>query len=101
MLRRVMLSVGMFVADNTDGTSGDAQPVFAMSGDSHSEDVTIPSVFLFQKEGTIVKAYAKQSTAVHGMNLIVRLGGKAEAIRKSYLIKLLTTSTPSLGASHL
>ena len=42
------------VADNNDGSSSEGSPLFAMSGDGQS-DVTIPMVFLFNKEGAVLE----------------------------------------------
>ena len=49
-----------------------------MSGDSHSEDVSIPSVFLFRKEGDVLRQYAKESIEKNNIRLRVRLAGKAK-----------------------
>ncbi|OWF50523.1 ER degradation-enhancing alpha-mannosidase-like protein 3 [Mizuhopecten yessoensis] len=46
---------GSIVIDNTEGSSSDSHALFAMSGDGQ-QDVEIPLVFLFHKEGqTILK----------------------------------------------
>lgn len=47
--------------------------MFAMSGDSHSEDVKIPSVFLFRKEGDALRGHAQNSIEVNNIRLTVRL----------------------------
>lgn len=46
-------AVGGIVVDNTEGSSSDTAQVFAMSGDG-TNDVNIPVVFLFHKEGKIL-----------------------------------------------
>ncbi|XP_066297953.1 ER degradation-enhancing alpha-mannosidase-like protein 3 [Branchiostoma lanceolatum] len=51
------------VIDNTQGTSSDTSPVFAMSGDG-VKDVYIPSVFLFQKEGHLLMDAIKEHGTV-------------------------------------
>ncbi|KAK6195946.1 hypothetical protein SNE40_001268 [Patella caerulea] len=43
-------AIGGIVLDHNEGTSGEVQALFAMSGDGR-EDITIPMVFLFHKEG--------------------------------------------------
>ncbi|XP_072015808.1 ER degradation-enhancing alpha-mannosidase-like protein 3 isoform X2 [Amphiura filiformis] len=46
-------AVGGIVVDNTEGSSSDTSQVFAMSGDG-TNNVNIPAVFLFHKEGRIL-----------------------------------------------
>ena len=46
-------AVGGIVVDNTEGSSSDTSQVFAMSGDG-TNNVNIPMVFLFHKEGKIL-----------------------------------------------
>lgn len=41
---------GVIIIDDVRGTTADNQPMFVMSGDG-KENVTIPVVFLFSKEG--------------------------------------------------
>jgi hypothetical protein len=49
--------IGVIVIDNSEETSYSSSPMFAMSGDG-SNDVTIPALFLFGKEGReLVLAY--------------------------------------------
>ncbi|ESP01710.1 hypothetical protein LOTGIDRAFT_139192 [Lottia gigantea] len=43
-------AIGGIVLDHNEGTTGHSQALFAMSGDGQ-EDITIPMVFLFYKEG--------------------------------------------------
>ena len=69
--------------DNSE-KSGEGQPMFAMSGDSHSEDVKIPSVFLFQKDGDIVRNHAKDYVETRNLRLKVRLSGTHDKTSKSF-----------------
>eukprot|EP00794_Sanderia_malayensis_P017887 gene17887-19669_t len=69
-------ALGVIIIDHNEGTSADDQPVFAMSGDNHSEDVSIPSVFLFRKEGDILRQFAQRVRQEFGLYLSVRLTGK-------------------------
>ena len=46
-------AVGGIVVDSTEGSSSDTAQVFAMSGDG-TNDVIIPLVFMFHKEGKIL-----------------------------------------------
>ncbi|XP_065067856.1 ER degradation-enhancing alpha-mannosidase-like protein 3 [Rhopilema esculentum] len=75
-------AVGVIIIDNNENTSVD-QPLFAMSGDSHSEDVSIPSVFLFRKEGDVLRQYAKESIEKNNIRLRVRLAGKPKKKEQS------------------
>jgi hypothetical protein len=43
--------IGLIVIDNTDETSYSTSPMFAMSGDGTADQITIPALFLFGKEG--------------------------------------------------
>ena len=52
--------------------------MFAMSGDSHPDDVKIPSVFLFRKEGDVLRQYAKDSINENNIRLQVRLAGNPQ-----------------------
>ena len=68
---------GVFCADNLEGSSIDTQPIFAMSNDEeNSEDVKIPAVLLFSKEGQILKN-AIAALADSNQRLTVRLASKA------------------------
>ena len=56
--------------------------MFAMSGDSHSEDVKIPSVFLFRKDGDILRKHAKDSIESRNLRMIVRLASARDQTSK-------------------
>lgn len=47
-------AAAVIVIDNVPGSTADDQPMFAMSGDG-VDDVKIPVVFLFTREGDIIK----------------------------------------------
>ncbi|KAJ3599464.1 hypothetical protein NHX12_033425 [Muraenolepis orangiensis] len=48
-------AVGGIVIDDNDGSSSDTAPLFQMAGDGHStDDVHLPILFLFHKEGNIL-----------------------------------------------
>ncbi|MBN3295654.1 EDEM3 protein, partial [Amia calva] len=48
-------AIGGIVIDDKEGSSSDTAPLFQMAGDGRStDDITIPLLFLFHKEGTIV-----------------------------------------------
>jgi len=49
-------AIGGVVVDNNEGSTSDTAPLFAMSGDG-KEDVSIPLVFLFHKEGVKLQEY--------------------------------------------
>ncbi|MBN3322845.1 EDEM3 protein, partial [Atractosteus spatula] len=48
-------AIGGIVIDDNEGSSSDTAPLFQMAGDGRStDDITIPLLFLFHKEGNIV-----------------------------------------------
>lgn len=49
------------IIDHVEGTTSASSQLFGMSGDSNSNDVTIPSVFLYKKEGDELRSLMKQS----------------------------------------
>lgn len=64
-------------ADNHEGSTSAAQPIFAMSNEEgNSDDVKIPAVLLFSEEGRIVKN-AMAALADSSQPLTVRLAAKA------------------------
>lgn len=52
-----MFTIYMFssIADDNEGSSSDTAPLFQMAGDGkNTDDITIPMLFLFSKEGNII-----------------------------------------------
>ncbi|KAG8430603.1 hypothetical protein GDO86_020319 [Hymenochirus boettgeri] len=48
-------SIGGIVIDDNEGSSSDTAPLFQMAGDGkNTDDITIPMLFLFSKEGNII-----------------------------------------------
>ncbi|XP_069794269.1 ER degradation-enhancing alpha-mannosidase-like protein 3 isoform X2 [Narcine bancroftii] len=48
-------AIGGIVIDDNEGSSSDTAPLFQMAGDGkNTDDVTIPMLFLFNKEGNII-----------------------------------------------
>uniref|UniRef100_A0A8C5MLJ0 alpha-1,2-Mannosidase n=1 Tax=Leptobrachium leishanense TaxID=445787 RepID=A0A8C5MLJ0_9ANUR len=48
-------AIGGIVIDDNDGSSSDTAPLFQMAGDGkNTDDITIPMLFLFSKEGNII-----------------------------------------------
>ncbi|XP_036376858.1 ER degradation-enhancing alpha-mannosidase-like protein 3 isoform X1 [Megalops cyprinoides] len=48
-------AIGGIVIDDTEGSSSDTAPLFQMAGDGRStDDITLPLLFLFHKEGNIL-----------------------------------------------
>ncbi|XP_072421646.1 ER degradation-enhancing alpha-mannosidase-like protein 3 isoform X1 [Chiloscyllium punctatum] len=48
-------AIGAVIIDNVEGSSSDSSPVFQMAGDGdNASDITIPLLFLFHKEGSIL-----------------------------------------------
>lgn len=54
-------AVAVIVIDNVPGSSSKESPMFAMSGDG-VKDVTIPVVFIFQKDAEVLHAAIKNNT---------------------------------------
>ena len=79
--------------DNIEQSSN-VQPMFAMSGDSHSEDVKIPSVFLFQKDGDIMRNHAKDYINTHNLRLNVRLAGTLDQASESFIYARSVSPSP-------
>lgn len=50
-----MFSVSVFWLDDNEGSSSDTAPLFQMAGDGKdTDDIKIPMLFLFSKEGSII-----------------------------------------------
>ncbi|XP_073439004.1 ER degradation-enhancing alpha-mannosidase-like protein 3 isoform X2 [Dendrobates tinctorius] len=48
-------AIGGIVIDDNDGSSSDTAPLFQMAGDGkNTDDISIPMLFLFSKEGNII-----------------------------------------------
>ncbi|XP_063056749.1 ER degradation-enhancing alpha-mannosidase-like protein 3 isoform X2 [Engraulis encrasicolus] len=66
-------AIGGIVIDDNEGSSSDTAPLFQMAGDGRStDDVTVPLLFLFHKEGNILLEALREYTEVE-----VMLGDKA------------------------
>lgn len=49
------------IADDNEGSSSDTAPLFQMAGDGRStDDITLPLLFLFHKEGNILLEALKE-----------------------------------------
>ncbi|XP_054646143.1 ER degradation-enhancing alpha-mannosidase-like protein 3 isoform X2 [Dunckerocampus dactyliophorus] len=54
-------AIGGIVIDDNEGSSSDTAPLFQMAGDGRStEDITLPLLFLFHKEGNILQEALKE-----------------------------------------
>uniref|UniRef100_A0A8D3D6N5 alpha-1,2-Mannosidase n=1 Tax=Scophthalmus maximus TaxID=52904 RepID=A0A8D3D6N5_SCOMX len=54
-------AIGGIVIDDNEGSSSDTAPLFQMAGDGrNTEDVTLPVLFLFHKEGNILLEALKE-----------------------------------------
>ena len=77
-------ALGVIIVDHTEGTSAENSQPFGMSGDSNPADVFIPSVFLFKREGDLLRQHMKEQ----GGNVEVRMGAKpAKKSSKSFCDK--------------
>lgn len=51
--------------DDNEGSSSDTAPLFQMAGDGkNTDDITIPMLFLFNKEGNIILDAIREYEAV-------------------------------------
>lgn len=66
-------AIAVIVIDNVPGSTSQDSPMFAMSGDGIS-DVTIPVVFVFQKDAEVLHAAIKNNTDLVVNLLIFQLG---------------------------
>ncbi|KAI4872283.1 hypothetical protein NFI96_027708 [Prochilodus magdalenae] len=58
-------AIGGIVIDDNEGSSSDTAPLFQMAGDGRStDDVTLPLLFLFHKEGNILLEALKEHREV-------------------------------------
>ncbi|XP_058246552.1 ER degradation-enhancing alpha-mannosidase-like protein 3 isoform X2 [Hemibagrus wyckioides] len=58
-------AIGGIVIDDNEGSSSDTAPLFQMAGDGRStDDVTLPLLFLFHKEGNILLEALKEHNEV-------------------------------------
>ncbi|XP_047655779.1 ER degradation-enhancing alpha-mannosidase-like protein 3 isoform X2 [Tachysurus fulvidraco] len=58
-------AIGGIVIDDNEGSSSDTAPLFQMAGDGRStDDVTLPILFLFHKEGNILLEALKEHNEV-------------------------------------
>ncbi|NWQ77373.1 EDEM3 protein, partial [Columbina picui] len=58
-------AIGGIVIDDNEGSSSDTAPLFQMAGDGkNTDDITIPMLFLFNKEGNIILDAIREYEAV-------------------------------------
>ncbi|XP_040466410.1 ER degradation-enhancing alpha-mannosidase-like protein 3 isoform X1 [Falco naumanni] len=58
-------AIGGIVIDDNEGSSSDTAPLFQMAGDGkNTDDITIPMLFLFNKEGNIILDAIQEYEAV-------------------------------------
>ncbi|XP_057697400.1 ER degradation-enhancing alpha-mannosidase-like protein 3 isoform X2 [Corythoichthys intestinalis] len=58
-------AIGGIVVDDNEGSSSDTAPLFQMAGDGRStDDITLPLLFLFHKEGNILLEALKEHREV-------------------------------------
>ncbi|XP_028818966.1 ER degradation-enhancing alpha-mannosidase-like protein 3 isoform X1 [Denticeps clupeoides] len=81
-------AIGGIIIDNNEGSSSDTAPLFQMAGDGRStDDVTMPLLFLFHKEGSILLEALKEYREVE-----VLLSDKAQGRAAIFKGKSLPTS---------
>ena len=76
----------LFVTDHNPGTATDTQPLFAMSGDNN-DNVHIPMLFLFHKEGqALIDAWEDNNALQVMMTDKVMIFGEFVCIQTSYFV---------------
>uniref|UniRef100_A0A8C9Y5M2 alpha-1,2-Mannosidase n=1 Tax=Sander lucioperca TaxID=283035 RepID=A0A8C9Y5M2_SANLU len=82
-------AIGGIVIDDNEGSSSDTAPLFQMAGDGRStDDITMPLLFLFHKEGNILLEALKEYREVE-----VLLSDKARDRAKEDCLTEATTPT--------
>uniref|UniRef100_A0A8C5H2N9 alpha-1,2-Mannosidase n=1 Tax=Gouania willdenowi TaxID=441366 RepID=A0A8C5H2N9_GOUWI len=82
-------AIGGIVIDDNEGSSSDTAPLFQMAGDGrNTDDVTLPLLFLFHKEGNILLEALKEYREVE-----VLLSDKARDRAEEGCLTEATTST--------
>lgn len=57
----LIISLLLSLSDDNEGSSSDTAPLFQMAGDGRStDDITLPLLFLFHKEGNILLEALKE-----------------------------------------
>lgn len=60
-MKSLVLSPLLSLSDDNEGSSSDTAPLFQMAGDGRStDDITLPLLFLFHKEGNILLEALKE-----------------------------------------
>uniref|UniRef100_A0A669C4Q3 alpha-1,2-Mannosidase n=1 Tax=Oreochromis niloticus TaxID=8128 RepID=A0A669C4Q3_ORENI len=91
-------AIGGIVIDDNEGSSSDTAPLFQMAGDGRStDDVTLPLLFLFHKEGNILLEALKEYREVE-----VLLSDKARdrGVTLSLMVPLCSSPLATTPTSH-
>lgn len=60
-MKWLVISLLLSLPDDNEGSSSDTAPLFQMAGDGRStDDITLPLLFLFHKEGNILLEALKE-----------------------------------------
>ncbi|KAK3088771.1 hypothetical protein FSP39_023586, partial [Pinctada imbricata] len=86
-------AIGGIVIDNNEDSTSENNPIFAMSGDGQ-QDVKIPMVFLFQKEGNHILETLKDFPA---LTVLLSYEPKSEDMFQPYSGKDSDTAAPPSG----
>uniref|UniRef100_A0A673CMF7 alpha-1,2-Mannosidase n=1 Tax=Sphaeramia orbicularis TaxID=375764 RepID=A0A673CMF7_9TELE len=83
-------AIGGIVIDDNEGSSSDTAPLFQMAGDGrNTDDITLPLLFLFHKEGNILLEALKEYREVE-----VLLSDKARDRGEALILPMLDESAP-------
>lgn len=85
-MKWLVISLFLSLSDDNEGSSSDTAPLFQMAGDGRStDDITLPLLFLFHKEGNILLEALKEYREVE-----VLLSDKARDRGATFSRSLLT-----------
>lgn len=86
------MSTAVFFSDDNEGSSSDTAPLFQMAGDGRStDDITLPLLFLFHKEGNILLEALKEHREVEVL-LSDKARDRGVAFARSFLWLRMITS---------
>lgn len=98
-------AIGGIVIDDNEGSSSDTAPLFQMAGDGRStDDVTLPLLFLFHKEGNILLEALKEYREVEVLlsDKARDRGGDVQETEEDCLTEATTpTSHEPIGQSQM
>lgn len=84
-MKWLVISQLLSLSDDNEGSSSDTAPLFQMAGDGRStDDITMPLLFLFHKEGNILLEALKEYREVEVL-LSDKARDRGGALSRSFL----------------